>query len=195
MTNRRATLDRQWVIETLLKQRTDQLLVSGLGNTSWDVFNNSADRDDNFYLWGAMGGTVALTLGLALAQPTRRVVAITGDGDMLMSLGSLATLGVQQPTNVAIIVIDNQRYAETGGQSTHTAHGIDLSAIAKACGIENSACVHTKRELHEAIPTVFDQGTTAFVCIKVSAATKRGQLPPRHGPYLKDRFRRHLNLE
>ena len=104
MTNRRATLDRQWVIETLLKQRTDQLLVSGLGNTSWDVFNNSADRDDNFYLWGAMGGTVALTLGLALAQPTRRVVAITGDGDMLMSLGSLATLGVQQPTNVAIIV-------------------------------------------------------------------------------------------
>ena len=89
-----------------------------------------------------MGGAAAIGLGLALAQPERRVLVITGDGDMLMGLGSLATIAVQQPANLAIVVFDNERYGETGMQPTHTAHGVDLAAMAQAAGIALTGTVH-----------------------------------------------------
>src|SRR6187549_2379710 len=129
------TLKRRAAMAALVKDRDDDLLVvPGLGSTTWDL---AAAGDDprNFYLWGAMGGAAMVGLGLALAQPDRRVLVVTGDGEMLMGLGSLATISVARPTNLSIITIDNEYYAETGMQPSHTGCGVDLAGIARAANI------------------------------------------------------------
>src|SRR6266852_9960713 len=122
------------------------LLVTGRGSTTYDA---AAIGDDprNFYLWGAMGAAAMIGLGLALARPERRVLVVTGDGEMLMGLGSLATIGVQRPANLTLVVIDNQRYGETGMQATHTASGVDLAAVAKACGFRDSRKISNQNEI------------------------------------------------
>src|SRR5215211_7748433 len=124
-------LDRREFVKKLLADRGDMLVVTGLGSPSYDV---AAVGDDprNFYLWAAMGSAAMVGLGVALAQPRRRVLVITGDGEMLMGIGSLATIGVQQVTNLSIVVLDNQHYGETGMQASHTSYGVDLVAMAKA---------------------------------------------------------------
>ena len=136
----KATLHRREVVGSLLKNRKDLLVIAGLGSTAWDI-TAAGDSDLNFPLWGAMGQAAMIGLGLALAQPKRRVLVITGDGEMLMGLGSLATIGVQKPANLSIVVIDNGRYGETGMQATHTASGVDLAAVALACSFSNSKIV------------------------------------------------------
>src|SRR3982750_1157590 len=133
-------LHRRDVVKELLRDRKDLLVVAGLGSTSWDI-TAAGDSPLSFPTWGAMGQAAMIGLGLALAQPGRRVLVITGDGEMLMGLGSLATIGVQQPANLTVVVIDNERYGETGMQTTHTASGIDLAAVAKACRFRNSKIV------------------------------------------------------
>src|SRR6266516_1126574 len=120
------TLHRRQVVKTLLSERGDLLVVAGLGSTSWDI-TAAGDSPLNFPLWGAMGQAAMIGLGLALAQPKRRVLVVTGDGEMLMGLGSLATIGVRRPGNLSIVVLDNERYGETGMQKTHTAYGVDLA--------------------------------------------------------------------
>src|SRR5918992_3348360 len=122
------TLDRREVVKAILDRRNDTLVVTGLGSSCYDA--GVYDHPNTFYLWGAMGAAAMVGLGLALAQPARRVLVVTGDGEMLMGLGSLATIGAHQPANLTVVVIDNERYGETGMQSTHTAHGVDLSAVA-----------------------------------------------------------------
>jgi thiamine pyrophosphate-dependent acetolactate synthase large subunit-like protein len=133
-------LDRRHAVARLLRDRGDALIVSGLGSPTYDV---AAAGDDprNFYLWGAMGGACMIGLGLALAKPERRVLVITGDGEMLMGLGSLATIGVKRPANLGIVVLDNGLHGETGLQPSHTAHATDLAAALKlrfrqAVGVE-----------------------------------------------------------
>src|SRR5262249_11470730 len=116
-------LESRAAMATLLANRGDDFLViPGLGSTAWDAVA-AGDDDRNFYLWGAMGGAAMIGLGLALAQPERRVAVITGDGEMLMGLGSLATIGIQQPRNLAVIVFDNGAYGETGMQTSHDRGG------------------------------------------------------------------------
>ena len=122
------TLHRRDVAKALLEDRGDLLVVAGLGSTAWDI-SAAGDSDLSFPLWGAMGNAAMFGLGLALAQPRRRVLVITGDGEMLMGMGSLATIGVQKPRNLSVVVIDNERYGETGMQRTHTAAGVDLSPL------------------------------------------------------------------
>ncbi len=124
-------LDRREFVQKLLVDRKDLLVVSGLGSPTYDVAA-CGDHPLNFYLWGAMGGAAMIGLGLALAQPSLRVLVLTGDGEALMGLGSLATIGVKRPVNLAIVVLDNQHYGETGMQPSHTRAGIDLVAVAKA---------------------------------------------------------------
>src|SRR5471030_3358561 len=127
-------LERRAAMATLLEGRGDDLLVvPGLGSTAWDAAA-AGDNDRNFYLWGAMGGAAMIGLGLALAQPGRRVLVITGDGEMLMGMGSLATVAAARAPNLAIAVLDNARYGETGSQHSHTGLTADLEAIAAACG-------------------------------------------------------------
>ena len=129
MTNPNALLHRRDVVNELLRDRGDILVIAGLGAPNWDV-SAAGDHANNFPLWGAMGAAAMMGLGLALAQPKRKVLVITGDGEMLMSIGSLATIAVEKPPNLTIAVLDNERFGETGMQKTHTASGVDLAAIA-----------------------------------------------------------------
>ena len=186
---RKIRLDRRDVVAQILASRGDALLVAGLGGTVWDSAA-AGDHDNNFYLWGAMGAAAMMGLGLALAQPQRRVVVITGDGEMLMGLGSLATIGVRSPRNLAIAVIDNELYGETGMQATHTGFGVDLAAIASAARFRHARCVYSQREVDEIVPLLLNKAGPVFVDIKVGEEVQRGVLPPKHGPYLKERFRR-----
>jgi thiamine pyrophosphate-dependent acetolactate synthase large subunit-like protein len=128
-----------------------------------------------------------LGLGLALAQPQRRVLVITGDGEMLMGLGSLATIGAQQPANLSIVVIDNERYGETGMQATHTARGVDLNAVARGCALK--VCSGDLESIRKAI---HEQPGPNFAAVKVQAEKVPLVLPPREGALLKARFRRAL---
>jgi len=166
----------------------DLLVVSGLGSANWD-FTAAGDRDLIFPLWGIMGGAVPLALGLAMAQPARRVLVATGDAEMLMGIGSLATVAVQAPANLSIAVFDNERYGETGMQTTATAHRADIAGIAAASGIDTTGTVRTEAELDAAIPKLLTGTGPAVYVIKVRAEPLPFVLPPKDGAYLKDRFR------
>ena len=181
-------LERRAATARLLKDRGDALIVTGLGSTTYDAFA-AGDSPRTFYLWGAMGGASMVGLGLALAQPGRRVVVLTGDGEMLMGLGSLATIGVQRPANLAVIVIDNGLYAETGMQRTHTASGVDLAGVARACGFARAETVGTPGELERLARAVYEAPGPFFASVKVSPEPTTIELAPRDGPTLRNRFR------
>lgn len=174
------SLNRRDLVAALLKDRKDLLVVAGLGSTAWDI-TAAGDSPLSFPMWGAMGQAAMMGLGLALAQPQRRVLVITGDGEMLMGLGSLATIGVQQPQNLGIVVIDNERYGETGMQTTHTASGVDLAGVAKACGLNSCSWEKIRQTAGPAIAVA-----------KVAPEKIPLVLPPREGALLKARFRRAL---
>jgi thiamine pyrophosphate-dependent acetolactate synthase large subunit-like protein len=184
-------LRRREAAKAMLADPGDLLVVAGLGSTAWDV-TAVGDRPLNFPLWGAMGGAPMIGLGLALAQPERRVLVITGDGELLMGLGSLATIGVQRPPNLAIVVFDNERYGETGMQVTHTAHGVDLAAIAHACGFAVTGTVREQSEVEAILPAIRTAPGPLLYVAKVRAEPLPFALPPRDGAYLKDRFRHAL---
>ena len=177
-------MKRREVVKELLRNRGDLLVVAGLGSTAWDI-TAAGDSPLSFPMWGAMGQAAMIGLGLALAQPQRRVLVITGDGEMLMGMGSLATIGVQKPANLTVVVIDNERYGETGMQETHTAHGIDLNGVARACGLK----VVDFKALADAIHS---KNGPNFAVVKVDAEKIPLVLPPREGALLKARFRRAL---
>ena len=187
------SIDRRAAVGRLLKDRDGLLVVAGLGAPAWDVAA-AGDHGLDFPLWGAMGGAAMAGLGLALAQPDRRVLVITGDGEMLMGMGSLATIAVQAPPNLAIVVIDNERYGETGMQPTHTARGADLSAVAKACGFPTVATVRDADQLGQAAVLAREAPGPVFVTIKVEADVHPLVLPPRDGVELKIRFRKALGF-
>src|SRR5438552_15540812 len=126
-------LERRSVVASLLAERKDAIVVGGLGASTYDIAA-AGDHDRNFYLWGAMGGAVMIGLGVALAQPDLPVLVLTGGGEMLMGMGSLATVGLQMPSNLSIIVLDNEVYGETGGQASHTAATVDLVGVGRSCG-------------------------------------------------------------
>jgi thiamine pyrophosphate-dependent acetolactate synthase large subunit-like protein len=182
------TLHRRKVVKALLSERGELLVVAGLGSTSWDI-TAAGDTSLNFPLWGAMGQAAMVGLGLALAQPRRRVLVITGDGEMLMGMGSLATIGVLQPSNLTLVVIDNERYGETGMQKTHTAHGVDLAGVARACGFKYSK---TTSDLKRLRSMIHESTGPNFAVVKVAAEKLPLVLPPLDGVTLKDRFRRAL---
>ncbi len=184
----RPTLDRRAAVNELLRERGELLVVSGLGGTTWDV---AAAGDDprNFYLWGGMGCAVPLGLGLALAQPGKRVLVVTGDGEMLMGVGALATVAAQRPRNLAIVVIDNERYGETGGQLTHCAFGTDLALMARGAGLTRAHTVHTIDALRAFRQQLHASDGPLFALVKVATPNATMVLPPRDGVLLKHRFR------
>lgn len=183
-------LDRRTAIAALLAHRTDDLaIVTGLGSTTYDVAS-VGDDDRNFYLWGAMGGAALVGLGLALARPDLRTAVITGDGEMLMGLGGLATVGVQRPANLAIIVFDNKVYGETGMQASHTGRGVDLAAAARACGIELVLDVADTGELSRLAGLLASFDRTLFARVHITSDEPPRVLPTRDGVELKLRFRR-----
>ena len=186
-----AQLERRSAVARILRDRGDTLVVASLGNPSFDVAA-AGDCAQNFYLWGAMGGALMVALGLALAQPKRRVIAFVGDGELMMGLGSLATAAAEKPANLAVVVIDNEHYAETGMQPTHSGRGVDLVAVAAAVGFAPGRMVRTAAELDGAIELLFNAAGPVLVAVKVSTAPTPTSLPPRDGPWLRSRFREAL---
>jgi thiamine pyrophosphate-dependent acetolactate synthase large subunit-like protein len=184
-------LRRREVVRTLLAGRGDLLVIAGLGSPNWDA-TAAGDHPLTFPLWGAMGSAAMIGLGLALAQPERRVLVLTGDGEQLMALGALATIAVQQPRNLAVVVLDNERYGETGMQATHTAHGVDLAGIAAAAGFPLAGTIRAADELEPARQVVQTQPGPIFYAIKVRAEPLPFVMPPKDGAHLKDRFRQAL---
>ena len=182
---------RREVVKALLVKREGLLVVAGLGSTAWDI-TAAGDSPLSFPLWGAMGNAAMIGLGLALAQPARRVLVVTGDGEMLMGLGSLATIGVQQPRNLAVVVIDNERYGETGMQATHTAAGVDLAKVARACGFGFAKQIRERANLVALRAAIHVSTGPLFAQIKVRAEKLPLVLPPRDGAILKSRFRKAL---
>jgi phosphonopyruvate decarboxylase len=170
----------------LLRDAGDLLVVSGLGSTTYDAAA-AGDRALNFYLWGAMGGAAMIGLGLALAQPGRRVLVLTGDGEMLMGMGALATIAAQAPANLAIAVLDNGRFGETGGQASHTALGTDLAAVARGCGWPAVASVAEADEL-DALRLRLRR-ELLFAVVRIAPEDAPRFLPPRDGVLLAHRFR------
>jgi len=182
-------LDRRDVAQALLEGRDGLVVVAGLGACAWDI-TAVGDHDLNFPLWGAMGGAASVGLGIALAQPDRRVLVLTGDGEMLMGLGSLATIALQKPENLAVVVLDNERYGETGMQQTHTAFGVDLPAAAAAVGILVTGTVRDQGELDTALPVIRETPGPVFYSIKVKAEELAFVLPSNDGVVLKERMRK-----
>ena len=181
-------LDRRRIVESLLADRGDLLVIAGLGAPCWDV-TAAGDHDLTFPLWGGMGLAASMGLGLALARPDRRVLVGTGDGEMLMGIGSLATIAAQSPPNLAIAVLDNQHYGETGMQETATAFGTDLAGMAAAAGISVTGTVSDESGVGSAIDALRDAPGPVFQVFKVKAETLPKAIPPKDGAYLKDRFR------
>lgn len=181
-------LDRRAALRTLLRERGDAAVVTGLGSPTYDACA-AGDSDRNFYLWGGMGGAAMLGLGLALAQPQRRVVVWTGDGEMLMGLGSLATIAVVRPRNLAVVVVDNAHYGETGMQAAHTGRGVDLAAIARGAGFDDARLVRTGEELDALAQDLFARPGLLFACVKVGTGPVPTSVPSLDGPYLRTRFR------
>lgn len=186
------TLHRRDVVNHILHQRGDLLVVAGLGAPAWDV-TAAGDHPLSFPLWGAMGGAAMIGLGLALAQPKRKVLVVTGDGEMLMGLGSLAVIGSHKPRNLSIVVLDNEQYGETGMQDTVTASGVDLAGIAKSAGFTMTMSIKTKSELSLLKNQIYKESRTTsgplFAQVKVDPEKLPLVLPPREGAYLKNRFR------
>jgi thiamine pyrophosphate-dependent acetolactate synthase large subunit-like protein len=182
-------MQRRSVVSALLAQRKDAIVVGGLGASTYDIAA-AGDHDRNFYLWGAMGGAVMIGLGLALAQPDVPVLVITGDGEHLMGMGSLATVGLQKPGNLTIVVLDNECYGETGGQASHTAGTVDFVGIAKSCGIADAGTLATMAEV-EAYAATLQHVTavTRFASIKIDSANLERVLANRDGTFLVSRVR------
>jgi thiamine pyrophosphate-dependent acetolactate synthase large subunit-like protein len=188
-------LERRSVVNQVLAGRKDAVVVGGLGASTYDIAA-AGDHDRNFYLWGAMGGAVMIGLGVALAQPRLPVVVITGDGEMLMGIGSLATVGLQKPGNLTIIVLDNEVYGETGGQASHTGTNADLVGVAKACGISDARSVATMTDIKAFASSM--QDVTAgprFASIKIDSANLERVLASRDGTFIVNRIRSALGFD
>ena len=183
-------LDRRKAIATLMANRSEDLfVVPGLGSTTYDMAS-LGEKDSDFYLWGAMGGAAMIGLGLALAQPKLKVAVITGDGEMLMGMGSLATIGVQRPPNLAVVVFDNQHYGETGMQASHTDRGVSLVGVAKSCGIAHAFEVDDEAGLKKLAGALAGLKETLFARVRIKADEPTRVLPSKDGVELKLRFRK-----
>ncbi len=189
-----ARFQRRPAVARLLAGRRDLLVVSGLGAPSYDVAA-AGDHERNFYLWGAMGSAALVGLGLALAQPKVPVLVVTGDGEMLMGLGALATVALRNPGNLSIVVLDNGLYGETGGQESHTSGPTDLPAVARGCGIADARTVTSEAELAALATRAHAPGNgTVFARVPIDPAPLPRILPPRDGVFLKNRMRSALGL-
>jgi thiamine pyrophosphate-dependent acetolactate synthase large subunit-like protein len=181
-------LDRRELTRALLADRGEMAVIAGLGAPAWDI-TAVGDHPLNLPLWGGMGGAAMIGLGLALAQPKRKVLVLTGDGEMLMGLGALATIAVQRPRNLAIVVQDNEHYGETGMQETATRHGVDLVAMAKGAGFPRTMLVTAPEEVPALKAAIHAGEGPVFAVAKIDAASKPLVLPPRDGAIIQARMR------
>ena len=181
-------LHRRDALRELLRERGDMIIVTGLGSTAYDLASCGNDPLD-FPLWGAMGGAAMVGLGIAIAQPAHTLMVLTGDCEMLMGLGSLATIATQRPSNLRIVVMDNERFGETGQQHTHTAACTDLAAVAAACGFQHTRTIRRSVELATLREDMHVLEDMLFAVVKVFPEDLPRILPPRDGTYLTHQLR------
>jgi thiamine pyrophosphate-dependent acetolactate synthase large subunit-like protein len=187
-----ASLDRREAVTALLKDRGDLLVVTGLGSPTYDV-HAAGDHDGNYYLWGAMGGAALIGLGLAQARPDRSVLVITGDGEQLMGLGGLATIGIARPKNLVIVVLDNGHFGETGMQRSHTGLGLDIAEVARSCGLE-AETIHDMAQAEALRASLSTGDGPRLAVLKVKAENLPRSLPSRDAVHIKNRFRAYLGV-
>ena len=188
------TLNRRVLVKDILENRKDMAVITGLGSPTYDVAAVE-DHERNFYLWGAMGGAVSLGLGLALARNDLDVLVVTGDGELLMGLGSLATVAIKAPENLSILVLDNGHYGETGMQPSHTGLGCDLTAVAVGCGIQNAWKISDYDELQVAKEKFHTRGSVRFLHALVESDQPERVMPIRDGVENKLRFRKAIDAD
>jgi len=160
-------LDRLEAVPALIGRHEDFLFVAGLAGTSRDVAAITNDGAHTYSMAGAMGGAAMIGLGLALARPDKRVLVVTGDGELLMNIGALATIAVLNPPNLSIVCVDNGHYGETGYQKSHTSLGVDLEKIAAGSGIKRTLTIEGEAELAEGARLIREGNGTAFVLLRV----------------------------
>jgi phosphonopyruvate decarboxylase len=160
-------LDRCEAVPALIGRHEDFLIVAGLAGTARDVAALTDDAAHTYGMAGAMGGACMMGLGLALARPDKRVLVVTGDGELLMNLGSLASIAVLNPPNLSILCVDNGHYGETGYQKSHTSLGVDLEKIAAGSGIKRTLTVEREGEIAEGARLLREGNGTAFVLLRV----------------------------
>ena len=186
-------LDRREVVKKIRSALSTHLFITGLGSPSYDL-HAAGDSPKHFYLWGAMGGAAMMGLGLAMARPEAKIAVLTGDGEQLMGLGALATIGVAKPKHLAISVLDNGHFGETGMQRSHTSEGVDLSGVAASCGFRETFTIEDETGLTNLLQQLLkDEGPLCAV-VRVNAESAPRSLPILDGTELKNRFRRTLNL-
>jgi thiamine pyrophosphate-dependent acetolactate synthase large subunit-like protein len=186
--NATGALDRREVVQKLLAGRKDLLVVTGLGSPSYDVMA-AGDHDNNYYLWAAMGSAAMVGLGLATAKPDRSVLVITGDGEMLMGMGGLATIATRKPANLTIAILDNGHFGETGMQVSHAGLGVNLDRVAQACGFGWTREIRDMAGVDDLRTRLSSRDGVKLATIKVKAENPPRVLPPRDGVYVKNRFR------
>lgn len=188
METKKKALNRRDAVARLLRDRGDALVVSSLGNPTFDL-SSAGDTPLNFYLWGAMGGATMIGLGMAIAQPERQVVVVVGDGEMMMALGSLATVACEKQPNLAIVVLNNEHYAETGMQPAHAGRGVRLGVVAQGAGFEDVSLIDDQAGLDRLADRLFQSKGPLFAEVKITTDPCAVSLPPRDGPLLRSRFR------
>lgn len=186
--NETGALDRREVVQKLLAGRKDLLVVTGLGSPSYDVMA-AGDHDNNYYLWAAMGSAAMVGLGLAAAKPDHSVLVITGDGEMLMGMGGLATIATRKPANLTIAILDNGHFGETGMQVSHAGLGVNLDRVAQACGFGWTREIRDMAGVDDLRGRLSSRDGVKLATIKVKAENQPRVLPPRDGVYVKNRFR------
>jgi thiamine pyrophosphate-dependent acetolactate synthase large subunit-like protein len=164
----RFILDRREAVPAIIGRHEDFLIVAGLAGSSRDIAALTDNAANAFILTGAMGAAAMAGLGLALARPERRVLVVTGDGELLMNVGALATIAVMNPSNLAILCVDNGHYGETGYQKSHTSLGADLERMAAGAGIRRTRTVEDEEDIAAAARLIREGNGTSFVLLRVN---------------------------
>ncbi len=187
-------IDRRPFVADLLRRRGNAVVVPGLGSPCWDIFA-AGDSPEYLYNWGGMGLAVPTALGLALAQPSRRVLAITGDGEMMMGIGSLGVVADQAPKNLGILVLDNEAFSETGRQRGLSSTRADLCIVAKGFGIATTMHVTEAGQVADLASFLFEQPGPSFAVAKIAISEDPWRLPEKDGATIARRVKVALGLE
>lgn len=187
-------IQRRPFVSDLLKLRNGALVVPGLGSPTWDIFA-AGDSAEYLYNWGGMGLAVPTALGLAMAQPSKRVLCLTGDGEMMMGIGSLSVVADQAPGNLGILVLDNEHFSETGRQRGLTGNRADLCAVARGFGIARTMAVTEHGKVTELAEFLFKSPGPVFAVAKIAVTEDPWMLPIKDGAAISRRFRQAIGVE
>ena len=186
-------LDRKEAIPKLIASPENFLIISGLAGPAKDIGFLTKESPNTFLFGGAMGGAIPTALGLALSRPKEKILCVSGDGDTLMSMGSLATIGIMKPKNLTVLCVDNSSYLETGGQKSHTGLGVDLEVVAKGSGFSLTKTIQNEKELLEGRELLLSNTKCPlFILLKVNKSNPPQYLRNWNASQEKDKFRKNL---